>query len=148
MKLRSRQRLTVPQSSPNEWVTAVRRLANRDRKTGRPEGLPRTAAIKTALRAYKSACIKAQRFCIPTDQVAKPESPCWATRWTIGLIRTAEKVRDSEVCVGIFMVVLGPLFPFRGRLLSARSGPSRQARNEPNQPVFRLRVLGLLRHSA
>lgn len=33
-------------------------------------------------------------------------------------------MRDSEVCVGIFMVVLGPLRPFHVRLLSASSACS------------------------
>jgi hypothetical protein len=36
----------------------------------------------------------------PIDQVAKPESPFWATGRTINFIGTTGKVRNSEVCVG------------------------------------------------
>jgi hypothetical protein len=54
---------------------------------------------KTPIKAK----LKQKRFRIPIDQVAKPESPFWATGPTISLIRTAGKVTHSEVYVGFFM---------------------------------------------
>jgi len=41
-------------------------------ESGRPEGLPRTAAIKTALRACKSGCIKAQRIAFQSIRSPNP----------------------------------------------------------------------------
>jgi len=58
-------------------------------KTGRPEGLPRTAVIKRLCRRA-SGCKKAPSLRILYRQVAKPESPC-EKRGQIYLIPTSAK---------------------------------------------------------
>jgi len=116
---------TANRSSPNEQGGSCAQVGEPGTKTGRPEGLPRATAIVQRF-AVATTPANEQAALAFVSRVAKPESPFWATKWTIGLISAAGKVRDSEVCVGIFMVVLGPLRTFCVRLLSAKSRRSDQ----------------------
>jgi hypothetical protein len=53
----SKIKVELPRSFSGEWVAAVRRLRNRYARPGRPEGLPRTAAIARKCRQKKTPAI-------------------------------------------------------------------------------------------